>query len=181
VANPILNLYRVFSRRTQLVWGQELTSHELPYLTPGSHIFRALHPDQFHIYNKEAMPTLAEECIRIYKIVGGKPWTDLAKILEAYPASYHHAATQEIGLGLGIDYPGNKNKFHLWPGLYYTLVGEKGESQYVRYLTDEDLLTMRNGKMRMPFGMDPKIWLEYKHRLIAMKKIPDEFPTEPKK
>jgi len=78
---------------------------------------------------------------------------ELMKVLEAYPASFHHAATQEIGIGLGL----NENVYQQWP--VYRWVRIDGDGSFINSgLTRQDLLDRKRNRKRKPGGLPDAIW-----------------------
>ena len=146
-----IKIYRVFEFYTHVVWSMTLTE-EWAYRLD-NRCFMCLDVAQGtnipYVYTKKAAPDVARDLASI-------GYEDMAKIVEAYPASYNHAPNQEIGIGLGIDH----NSFELWPCWKYNKVSGPDCVIRRKEMTDEVIAQRRWNKKRRPLGFPEEIWTQ---------------------
>jgi hypothetical protein len=145
-------IYRVFRKRARCVYGRRFVHDVGPF--------------------PNALDDLLRKQIIIPKALAPKvallvaPFSDeIARIIEAYPASFHHAATQEIGIGLALS-PEKWEKG--WPSIEFEeltmledLTGPCGYWDWgtVKHeWTLQQILDHSNSGKPMPRGMDREAW-----------------------
>lgn len=142
-----LAVYRVYRIRTNLVWSGQLFNVDTLMMPPSLRYLLEEHV----VVPKKLAP-------RVAKLVC--PYSDTAaKVIEAYPASYHHAAVQEFGIGLGIT-PGKWVKE--WPQFTWEVLEElNGDLGWVSIRHEwsmEQLVTQQNAHGKMVHGVGKAAW-----------------------
>lgn len=140
----VLSIWRVFGKLTECVWVGPIESGdgygpELKHLLEESVIIPK-------VYARAVARLLVNHS------AGG------AKAMEAYPASSHHASTQERGVGLALE----PEKWKLrWPRYTWEEVEDWNLKMITgkRWLSMERLSNLRKGRCRMPYGIDRDAWL----------------------
>jgi hypothetical protein len=145
-----LSMWRVYRTKCECVWAGPIrcSTPEIGY--------------------GELLETLFEKHIAVPKQFAGKiaghlmtHCEDGAKMLEAYPASYHHAAVQEFGLGLALNAP---HKWAVeWPQYEWEVLetasffGSHWTTEKYQW-TVPQLAQQRKKRGRRVRGMDPMVW-----------------------
>ena len=148
-----IKIYRVFEFYTHVVWSSQLNDDMANRLD--DRCFKCLDVAQGedylpYVYTKDVASDVAEDLANI-------EFDDMAKIVEAYPSSYHHAPNQEIGIGFGIDY----NPFEMWPCWQYYKVVSLYETKFM--LMSDDMVKRRHRlKKRRPWGFPEELWKQFK-------------------
>ena len=146
----ILSIWRVYRTKAECVWAGPIrcSTPEIGY--------------------GEFLDDLISEHLVVPKQFAGKVAghlethsTEGAKMCAAYPASYHHAAAQEFGLGLAISDPDKWTKE--WPQFQWEVletVSRFGSSYTtVKYeWSIEQLAGARRKRHKRPGGLDQKVW-----------------------
>jgi hypothetical protein len=145
----ILSVWRVFRVKAECVWAGPISCS-----TP-------------EIGYSELLDALFEKYIMIPKEHAGKIAAHLythtdegAKILEAYPASYHHSPVPELGIGLamcGMKFRQEWPQFQ-WETLETITRFGSGWTTTKHEWSIEQLATARKKKNKMPRGLDKKVW-----------------------
>jgi hypothetical protein len=147
-------IYRVFRKKARCVYGRVFTHNSGPFPEALDYLLR-----RQVIITKEWSP-------RVAKLM--QPFSDdIAKMLEAYPESYHHAAQQEIGIGLALSPEKWENG---WPNIafeeltFLTDLEQSPEESNWDWATInhewtiQQLMDQRQSGKQMPRGMDKEAW-----------------------
>ncbi len=144
----VINLYRVFEFYTHVVWSKHIPDEMGALLD--NRCFLCLHVADSEttvpvVYTKEAVPHVALDLASLKT----PEYEEIAKIVEAYPASYHHAPHQEIGIGLGTD----QNPFGMWPCWKYYKLSGIDCSASIEIMSAETIADRHRLKKRRPYGL----------------------------
>ena len=152
-------IYRVFRFTANPVWScglpdevavaiQESDFETLKYM------FSEVPP---YVFTKRATPFLALQFWTWWeKNIPGQYApirNNILSIIEAYPASYHHAATQEIGIGFGV----GKSHWLKWPNWRWNVVHEFGKITDDS-LTEAELRSRKVNRHGRPRGVPDDVW-----------------------
>lgn len=156
------HVYRVFRYYAREVWSCELPEGIALLLqhsdkTPLKYMLSKEPPI---VYPKSAIPILARQLSNCWdQMMPMRSYGDtrrlILNIIAAYPASYHHAARQEMGIGFGV---GN-NPFEDWP-YYRWLVMQENGNFHGDYLDRNELATRKRNRKKRPKGVPDHIWRE---------------------
>jgi len=157
-----LRLYRVFKYLAHEVWSADVSNTFADRLRLSGWPVQEHLP---HIVTKTGAPFLAKY---LYEFMSytcptmNKTMLDhVLKVIEAYPASYHHGATQEIGIALAL----NENIYQHWPAHQWMVV-DGGGKPWLSGLTHEDVRHRRKARKSKPVGLSDATWLRLKHENI---------------
>jgi hypothetical protein len=147
-------IYRVFRKNARCVYGRRFIHDAGPFPAALDDLFR-----RQIIIPKALAPNVAPMIA---------PFSDeIAKIIEAYPESYHHAAQPEIGIGLAL----SPEKWEDgWPCIEFEELSwieqiladhpldDWSYATVKHEWTIQQLLDRRNAGLSMPRGMDKEAW-----------------------
>ncbi len=159
--NNTFHIYRVFRHCAREVWGCPLPERVAVPLQENNfetlqYMFNEVPP---YVFTKRATPFLAKEFCVWWNLHCDQEYNTLRNIIlsvvEAYPASYHHAATQEIGIGFGL----NKSHWLTWPNWRWNVVLEYGAIKYDG-LSETELKSRKKNRHGRPKGVPDKLWGE---------------------
>lgn len=150
----MLYIYRVFRKKARCVYGRRFVHNVGPFPDALDALFR----------RQIIIPKLW--AIQVANMLA--PFSDeVAKVIEAYPESYHHSAVQEIGIGLAL----SPEKWEDgWPSVEFEELTWLEQFLADNPLDDwtwatvkhewtlEQLLERRNAGNSMPRGMDKEAW-----------------------
>jgi len=141
----MLYIYRVYKKKASCVYGRAFTPNG-PFPGALDALFRR------QIVFPKALAMKVAAMIQPFS-------EEVARVIEAYPLSYHHAGVQEIGIGLALD----KEKWESdWPSVYFEeltgLDAVVGYTTLTHEWTVTELADRRAAGARMPRGMDKKAW-----------------------
>jgi len=150
-----IRVYRAFRQKIQLVWGRATNSdvYERIQYTNFVWVAQATSLTEVNLFDKDGVTLLAQDLVKL------KPHPhieELVSILEAYPASYHHAPTQEIGIGIAIDM--GSNQYDKWPVWKWTVI-RIGGLQTNEQLTNDEVVARRKTRQGRPIGFPAAPWL----------------------
>ena len=146
----MLYIYRVFKKKVSCIYGRPFTHNAGPFPDTLDALFR-----RQIIIPKALAPQVAAMI---------QPFSDdVARVIEAYPLSYHHAAVQEIGIGIAL----SQEKWEDgWPNVEFEELTwlarlDKEAWAFVTLKhgwTVEELAARRTAGHKMPRGMDKEAW-----------------------
>lgn len=154
-----LYVYRVFRLHARQVWSCALPEQVAVRIQESDfetlkYMFSQVPP---YVFTKRATPFLAKELITWWdnNIDGGHDQVrdNILSIIEAYPASYHHAATQEMGIGFGL----NDSHWLTWPTLRWVRVGAFGRIEH-DCLSETELKSRKKNRNGRPKGVPDNVW-----------------------
>lgn len=160
--SSLFHIYRVYKFSAKEVWSCQIPDEVAVLLQESDFetLKEMFNEDPPYVFTKRATPFLAHQFLASWNVlIPGilcRPIRNkILAIIEAYPASYHHAASQEMGIGFGI----NGNKFDGWPYYEWRMVHEYG-AEVSHRLTKKELTTQKiYGKPR-PVGVPNDVWRE---------------------
>ena len=157
--NDTFHIYRVFRLHAREVWQCELPEEVAVSLQATDfetlkYMFSEVPP---YVFTKRATPFLASQFLTWWNIhvpVQYIPVRDtILRIIEAYPKSYHHAATQEVGIGFGL----NESHWLKWPNWRWNTVTEYGEITH-SCLSEAELRSRKVNNNGRPRGVPDELW-----------------------
>ncbi len=157
--NNTFHIYRVFRLHAREVWSCSLPEEIAVALQTSNfetlkYMFSEAPP---YVFTKRATPFLASQFLSWWYSnmpVEHQPiLRNILAIIEAYPASYHHASTQEIGIGFGLD----NSHWLKWPNWRWNTVTEYGEVTH-SCLSEAELRSRKKHCNGRPRGVPDELW-----------------------
>jgi hypothetical protein len=153
------HVYRVFRLHAREVWSCPLPETVAVALQESDfetlkYMFSEVPP---YVFTKRATPFLASQFLTWWKTYVSPEHHILQhrilSIIEAYPASYHHAPTQEIGIGFGLD----NSHWLKWPNWRWNTVTEYGQVTH-SCLSEAELRSRKKNCNGRPRGVPDELW-----------------------
>jgi hypothetical protein len=150
-------IYRLFRFHAREVWSCPLPEAVAVSLQASNfetlkYMFSEVPP---YVFTKRATPFLATQFLSWWNRNIDSEYVTIRNtivpIIEAYPASYHHAATQEIGIGFSL------NEEKKWPVWRFNVVGEYGSITH-EGLTEAEVKARKKHCNGRPYGVPDEIW-----------------------